>query len=306
MPFSTLCSSLLLSFTVSTDLLGLVGGDHAFFSALNRNLAGRVRVLCTTPEAVAVCKASARFDEMPSVDSVLDYYLQHGAGLLSPRDRASLLDGDFDRVRRAVTRRDYSGMSLFPKADDPNYFLNNYLLSLKSRLPDPAKGTVLQASDLNDRELAALVDLASKRDDVFLSGAPFHTFLAKRASLREINVLSLVSLLAVVAIGFWLFGNFRFVVPMLLTLLAGFAAGTIALFVFYPAPHVLTFVFGTSLIGLGVDYCYHGRSANLLKALLSTILAFSPLFFAHLAVLGQMAVFSVTGLVTIFLCVRSR
>ena len=306
MAFSPIIGSLVLAFTVSTDLLGLMGGDHAFFSAINRNLAGRSRVLCTTPEAVAACKEKARFDEMPTLDSVLDYYREHGAGLLSSRDRQLLLDHDTNRIQRAVMRRDYTGMGLFPKAEDPYYFLNNYLVDLKSRLPDSAKGTVLYASDLTEQELSALIDLAGTRDDVFLSGAPFHTLLAKRASLREINLLSIVSVLAVVAIGFWLFGNLRFVLPVLMTLLAGFAAGTIVLFLVYPAPHVLTFVFGTSLIGLGVDYCYHGKSRNLLKALVSSVLAFAPLMFSHLAVLNQMAVFSITGLVTIYLCVRSR
>lgn len=297
---------LLLAALVSTDLLSLVGGDSELFTALNRSLSGQARVLCTTPEAVEAAKAAAEFEELPSMDKVLEFYAMHGAGLLSAKDRAMLENGETNKLMRAVMRRDYAGMGLYPKAEDPYYFLNNYLMEMKSFLPKSGEGTILQSGKLTDSEIKSLIDLARTRDDVFLSGAPFHTMLAKRKSVKEINLLSAVSLLAAVAAGFWLFGNLKFLLPMALTLLAGFAAGTIALFWAFGTPHVLTFIFGTSLIGLGVDYCYHGRSENLAKALVTTLLAFSPLLFSHVAVLNQMAVFTMTGLVAIYLCVLCR
>lgn len=297
---------LLLAALVSTDLLSLVGGDSELFTALNRNLSNQSRVLCTTSEAVEAVKATAEFEELPSMDKVLGFYAEHGAGLLSAKDRAMLENGETNKLMRAVMRRDYAGMGLYPKAEDPYYFLNNYLMEMRSLLPKAGEGTILQSGKLTDKEVRGLIKLARTRDDVFLSGAPFHTMLAKQESVKEINILSAVSLLAAIATGFWLFGNLKFILPTVLTLAAGFVAGTAALFWVFGTPHVLTFIFGTSLIGLGVDYCYHGKSENLTKALITTLLAFSPLLFSHVAVLNQMAVFTMTGLVTIYLCVRWR
>jgi predicted exporter len=71
-------------------------------------------------------------------------------------------------------------------------------------------------------------------------------------------------------------------------------------------PHALTFLFGTTLIGLGVDYCFHAlhgcRVRDLTRALVTTVFAFSPLLFSSVSVLRQMAVFTSAGLVTIFSC----
>ena len=306
MLLAALGKPLLLAAILSTDLFSLVGGEDRLLALAQRRLADVARVLCTTSEAVAACKAVAAFEEIPELPQVLDFYAKHGAGLLAEQDRALLMAGETNRILRAVKRRDYAGVGLLPKAQDPYYFINNYLVELKSRFPRPEAGAILQSSALSREEIAALVALAQSRDDVYLSGAPFHTYLAVRSSVREINLLSAVSLAAALGIGFWLFGSFRFVMPTVFTLLAGFVAGTAMLFLLFPAPHVLTFIFGTSLIGLGVDYCYHGNSRNLLKALFTTVLAFSPLFFSHVAVLNQMAVFTVSGLVAIYLCVRLR
>ncbi|MBQ4440275.1 MAG: hypothetical protein II909_03970 [Kiritimatiellae bacterium] len=296
---------LFVALALSTDLFSLLGGENdSTLALLNAHLSDRIRVLCTTADAVRAAKEVAELDELPDVDELLSYYAAHGGGLLSPRDRERLEKGEYEKIRRSITRMDYGGMGLVPKADDPCYFTHGFLVSLMSRLPKPKEGGVILTGRAN--HIPELVELAHSRDDVFLSGAPFHAYLARRSSIREINILSLVSVSLVLAIGFWLFRDFRFVIPTALTLLAGFAAGTLALFVCFSAPHVLTFLFGTSLIGLGVDYCYHGKNARLKYALATTLAAFLPLFFSHVAILRQMAVFTVTGLVAIFLCVSLR
>ena len=139
----------------------------------------------------------------------------------------------------------------------------------------------------------------------YVSGAPFHTALAMERSKREINVLSAVSLVVVFALGIWLFRSARFVVPLVATLASAFLVATAAVFAI-GKPHVLTFVFGTSLIGLGVDYVYHAYAAEdgrtlkrpLSYALLTTLACFAPLAFSSVSVLRQMALFTGAGLVT--------
>ena len=84
-----------------------------------------------------------------------------------------------------------------------------------------------------------------------------------------------------------------------------------ALFAVFPRPHVLTFVFGTSLIGLSVDYVYHAWAAGgvqqvkrpLACALATTVASFAPLLLSAVDVLRQMAVFSIAGLVAVWVWV---
>ncbi len=302
---SIAAKGLFVALALSTDLFSLLGGERdSMLTLLNAHLSDRIRVLCTTEDAVRAVRATAELDTLPEVDELLSYYAAHGGGLLAPRDRERLENGEYAKVRRSVMRMDYGGMGLVPKSEDPYYFTHAFLVSLMSRFPKPKEGNVILTGKAN--HIPELVELARNRDDVFLSGAPFHAYLAKRSSVREINILSIVSIALVLAIGFWLFRDFRFVIPTALTLLAGFAAGTAALFLCFAAPHVLTFLFGTSLIGLGVDYCYHGKNPRLKYALFTTLIAFFPLFFSHVAILRQMAVFTVSGLVAIFICVSLR
>ncbi len=146
----------------------------------------------------------------------------------------------------------------------------------------------------------------------YVSGAPFHTALSMERSKLEVNVLSAVSLLFVFALGVWLFRSVRFVIPLLVTLASAFLVATAAVFAI-GKPHVLTFVFGTSLIGLGVDYVYHacatedGRTLTrpLSYALLTTLACFAPLAFSSVGVLRQMALFTSAGLITAWAAVMA-
>ena len=127
----------------------------------------------------------------------------------------------------------------------------------------------------------------------------------------EINVLSCVSTILVAVLGWLLFRSLRFVPQLLVCIGAAFLVAAGTLFAVYPHPHVLTFVFGTSLIGLSVDYVYHARAAGDVRrilrqlsfSLLTTLACFSPLLFSEIGALRQMAVFTMAGLVAVYLCV---
>ena len=146
----------------------------------------------------------------------------------------------------------------------------------------------------------------------YVSGAPFHTALSMERTKRDITVLSVISLVFVFALGVWLFRSGRFVVPLLATLASAFLVATAAVFAVFGKPHAFTFVFGTSLIGLGVDYVYHAYAAKdvralvrpLSYALLTTLACFAPLAFSSVVVLQQMALFTCVGLVTAWAAVR--
>ena len=150
----------------------------------------------------------------------------------------------------------------------------------------------------------------SPRDSVkaYVSGAPFHAALAMERSKCEINVLSAVSFAVVLVLGLWLFRSVRFVMPLVATLASAFLMAAATVFAVYGRPHVLTFVFGTTLIGLGVDYVYHACATENMRtirrplayALMTTLVSFAPLAFSSVAVLRQMALFTGVGLCAIW------
>jgi predicted exporter len=170
----------------------------------------------------------------------------------------------------------------------------------------------------------------------FYSGVPFHSYESSSNAQREISLISTISLLAILAIFLY---AFRSPVPVL----ASFAAIGLSLItafvgamLFLREVHVLSFVFGTTLIGTCTDYSIHfiihrgesfssGRSGQIplfsFKAdagaiktrsrvlrglslcLISTVICFTSFLFAPFSILKQFAVFSITGLLSSFLTV---
>ena len=309
---------------VDTDLLGMVGADSAAASGLSdlqALSADAVRVLCADAARAEALRARYPFDPPADPKAFLGTVRAHGRGLLAPKTRALLEKGEYARIRRGVTRRDYSGVGLFPKADDPNYFLGDFAAALAALepagLPEGAvvltgRGSAVDAA-VPGGGLSALVREAASDDGIWLGGAPFHAACARQATIREVNALGAVSLAAVILFGWLLFRSFRFVLPTAGAVACGLLAATGAVCLLPGRPHALTFLFGTTLIGLGVDYCYHAiapeRAApdfvrRLTGALLTTCAAFAPLLFSSVSVLRQMSVFSIAGLVAVYLFVR--
>ena len=292
---------------IETDLYSLVG-DGGVLGELGRRTAARIRVLCDSDAAADKCRAVFSFDAPVEPEAVLELVRTHGKGLLSPKSRDLLRADETNRIARSTLRRDYAGVGLFPKADDPNYFLNDFVVDLRRWLPKELdEGRVLLTGTVDDpATLAPLVALAKTDAGLHLSGSPFHTRTASESTKREINVLGTLSLVAALLLGWLLFRSFRFVLPTVGALGAGFLVGTAAVCLLPGRPHALTFLFGTTLIGLGVDYCFHAlhgcRVRDLTRALVTTVFAFSPLLFSSVSVLRQMAVFTSAGLVAIFSC----
>ena len=308
---------------VETDLFSLIGdkgpGDSVV-RRLNEVSADSVRVLCADEARAKDLRARYPFDPPMDPETFLSIVRTHGKGLLAPQAREQLEKGELDRLRRSVKRRDYSGVGLFPKAEDPNYFLNDFVIALKALQPEglpegavilTGRGTTIDAS-VPGGGLLALVREAEADDGLWLSGSPFHTVLARQQTIREVNLLGALSLVAVLLFGWLLFRSFRFVLPMVGAIACGFLLATGVVCLLPGRPHALTFLFGTTLIGLGVDYCYHALSSEraasdfvrkLTGALVTTCFAFAPLLFSSVSVLRQMSVFTIAGLVAISACV---
>lgn len=296
---------------VETDLFAAVGERSLdpVMVELNRQSGSRIRVLCLDPELLGELRAAFPFDPPLDPTNLFETVRTKGAGLLTAKSRALLEKGDLDRIRRSVMRRDYTGVGLFSKEDDPYYFRHDFVMALKSLKPDLPEGAEILTGTvplkMGSVPLSALIDLARAHPDkIFLSGAAFHTYLATEKTSREVTYLGVLSLIGVFFFGFLLFRSVRFLLPIGLNLASGFLVASAAVFALPGRPHALTFLFGTSLIGLGVDYCFHalhkGSVPKLTLALVSTVATFLPLLLLGVGVLTQMAIFTIVGLVVIY------
>ncbi len=316
---------------VETDLLKLADSQASGeMSRLAAGAARQGRILIEGPAGTELApyieKTLTALAQPPagSFKATLGALASQASGLISARAREQLLAGEYKAVADEALSRLFGPVPpLFSVKTDPWLLATDYVLSLSTRL---APGWTLKdgypTRESNGRAYAFLtVDLGAVAPGriagfikyasslpppvkIWCGGPAFHTAVTAERAKQEINCLSVLSLVAVLAIGFWLFRSFGFVPSLLCAL--GFSAllASAALWTVFPRPHVLTFVFGTSLIGLAVDYVYHARAAGgsrnirrpLTLAMLTTVCAFIPLLFAPMGVLKQMALFTVTGL----------
>ena len=152
------------------------------------------------------------------------------------------------------------------------------------------------------------------------SGTPFHSHESSNSASREISIIATVSMLVVIVLLIFIFRSVKPLFFSVGTILLSVGAAFIATLAVFHKMHVITLVFGTSLIGSCIDYSLHffthwaGNKnlksgseiknhilSGLLMAIISTGICFAILLFAPFAILKQMSLFCLTGLVSSFL-----
>ncbi|MCW5321000.1 hypothetical protein D5039_07435 [Verminephrobacter aporrectodeae subsp. tuberculatae] len=154
---------------------------------------------------------------------------------------------------------------------------------------------------------------------VLRAGVPLHAEAGAVQGQREMNTIGWGSLVAVIALVWWTFRALRPVALIAVSLLVGCAAALSVTVWVFGQVHLLTLVFGASLIGVAEDFGIHyftSRLASpdtprwplmkhllpgLLLALLTSVLGYLVLAVVPFPGLRQMAVFSSVGLIAAFL-----
>lgn len=157
--------------------------------------------------------------------------------------------------------------------------------------------------------------------EVLATGAVRFAAASRRQAQTEVFWLSSASVALIVILVVAAFRSARpllFAVPAIGT---GVVAGSAAVLAVFEQVHVLTFVFGTTLIGISIDYAFHyfaglwsaegetgSATARRIRpavtlGLVTTSLAFGLLVFTGMDVLAQVMVYSITGLLAVYLTV---
>lgn len=270
---------------------------------------------------------------------VLDFYRAACAGLVSESVRADLETRvGRERIAKSAARRFYSSPvpPLFPPEEDPFGLLDGFVTSRSATVSGwTPRGGVLQAQ--RDGWTHVLIVLRLKPelvgdadaliafkgrldaalaavpgDDVRLApcGVPIHTALTAARCKSEIGWLTVFSFAFICILAVFVFRSVRWIPLLALSLGVAALAGGVALVLCFRFVHLMTIVFGTTLLGLVIDYSFHwllqgrGRKVAVLRSLaisfVTTEVSLIPLMIATLPVLRQSAVFLGVGLLGAF------
>ncbi|VAW89705.1 FIG021862: membrane protein, exporter [hydrothermal vent metagenome] len=286
---------------------------------------------------------------------IIDLYRQYQHHLLTQENRDQLLVGDDEKIVSHASRLLYgleSWSRITTPQEDPLGLLNEFMLSLSAddNVHSILNGfVVLDARSIDGRYYILLtanldagmmnmtaqetVDIAVKdvaeqlgRDfpgvNLLKSGMVFHAAQAAEKAKKEASIIAVGSVIGIMVLFFLAFGS---PYPLLLSLgsvvFGCLTAVTISSYIF-PQIHVLTLVFGASLIGVTIDYSLHyfarlhgsqlsgSRLATLrsifpsiLLGAITTVVGYSFLMQAALPGLIQISIFSVAGVIGAWLFV---
>ena len=286
-----------------------------------------------------------------AVNETREFFFNHRYTLQGRKIREIIADGDFETLKNRALQKIYGSFSaanLNSLDEDPfllgdaafeNYVQHSSMTMSRFSLRDSvlyavdsgltyvmwnarlSENVPSMASDghviarlnhvLDSLKLAQPGLLAAK------SGVPFHSFESSDRAKSEIAWISCVSIVLILLLLLYVF---RSAVPIAATLstiaVAIFTALAFTWFIFGKV-HVFTLVFGTSIIGVSIDYAVHffvnwkagvrNVRSHIIKGLflgfLTTELSYIALTFAEFSLLRQMAVFSMAGLLSAFLTI---
>ncbi len=165
--------------------------------------------------------------------------------------------------------------------------------------------------------------LKSNGVQTVFSGVPFHTYESSTQAKKEISRISIFSIILIVIL---LLSVFRTPLPILSTvsvIVTSILLAASATKLLFGEIHTFTFIFGTTLIGISIDYSLHffthwkNRENNrngfdvrkkIIKQVsigfLTTQLSYIALLLMPFLLLKQMAFFSLTGLLSSFLFIQ--
>ncbi len=154
---------------------------------------------------------------------------------------------------------------------------------------------------------------------VYMAGVPLHSYYSKKMAQRDIFIISMLSLGMIFVL---FFITFRSVKPYIISVVTILTSSLFAYFmtsVLFDSIHIFTFVFGTSLIGITIDYSIHflsdfiyeKDSSKTLKsvgmpivlACFTTIISYVFLSFSSVSILKTLALFSILGMFNTILTV---
>ena len=335
----------------AVDTLATALGDRTVFLVTSNDA---THAKAAAKQLGATLSASGAFGsvtaELPPFDvsKIAGLYMPYRFGLLAPADRAALMDGTVS-LHDTLARRLYSPLRsglATQLADDPFGWLEHWLADLPlatsnleiedsllvahrgnatsvlvvATLPGSAYESKVQHAV---HEAVAHSEGALKQNfpDVTLArtGAVFYAEAARAASEREVHLIGVASVCGIALLMIWVFRSPRLILLGFVSTALGIVCALAATMLVFGKLHLLTLVFGASLIGEAVDYSiqyfvvYLGAGRDwdaqrgvravrpaLMVALTTSLLGYTILTWVPFPALKQIACFAIVGICTAF------
>jgi predicted exporter len=287
--------------------------------------------------------ADVQYEVQNRVGETLTAYQAYRHALLSDRDRQRLAAGDGEALYRDAQRALYTPAGLMraaTPAEDPLGLLSDFLMAQVPPLgavqlsggvlgvAGEDKHWVLVIAETRDGPFATatqdavmpVIESASAKAratgaEVLTSGLLPHAAYAAKKAHQEVATFGLVSLIGTILLLLFVHRSMRPVLMSAGSIALGLMAALTACHWIFGRVHLLTLVFGSSLIGVAADYStyfltdafrvpgrWDGRDAvrhvapGVLLGLATALTAYAVLMAAPFPGLRQIAVFSAVGL----------
>ncbi len=292
------------------------------------------------------------YNDVSAMGEITDFLYKYRSYLIDEETADKILNDQNaaeDFAMEALSKA-YGGFTMLPLDDidtDPflltEYHLQNYLTSLQNAGTAMSVKDGVLASKFEDKWYIMIrgvlspagSKLASKNNAIteiykacdkfpeatfVFSGTPFHSHESSNSASREISIIATVSMLAVIILLIFIFRSVRPLVYSVGSIMISLGVAVLATLAVFHKMHVITLVFGTSLIGSCIDYSLHFFThwaankelkssveirnhifSGLLMAIISTGICFAILLLAPFTILKQMSFFCLTGLISSFL-----
>jgi predicted exporter len=339
----------------AVDKLAAALGDRTVYVLTSRDAAhakAAAKQLATTLTASGTFRSVTA--ELPPFDlsQIGTLYLPYRFSLLTPADRAALASDTYS-LADALAQRLYNplrGPLATQLADDPFGWLEHWLaglplatsnLSIEDNLlvahHDDATSVLVVATlpgsayeaPLEQAVLAATAQGAAQLNaqfpDVTLArtGAVFYAQAARSSAERDVHLIGAASACGIALLMLWVFRSPRFLLLGFVSTALGIVCALAATLIVFGKLHLVTLVFGASLIGEAVDYSIqyfvvtlgaarnaqtpwdarHGARAvrpALTVALATSLLGYAILAWVPFPALRQIACFAMVGICTAF------
>lgn len=239
--------------------------------------------------------------------------LENDPFMLGEHDLLNFLD----QLQKSGTKMSLKDEVLASQVDGRWYVMIRGVLSKEGAALASKQNAVVQIHQVCDP-----IEAEDSETRFIYSGTPFHSYKSSSNATKEISTISTISMIVVLVILLMIFQRPQPILFSIASIIWSCLTAIMATLAIFGKMHILTLVFGTSLIGSCIDYslhyfinwkgnlaCHKGYQVrnHLIKglslSLISTVICYFILLFAPFNLLKQMSVFSMSGIISSFLTV---
>ena len=270
--------------------------------------------------------------DSPDISKLMVKYKSNPTNFLSNRTRELLKAEKYDDIYAGRVETLYSpaGQKISASNKDPFLLLDDYIASNKrfsrgvKKINDKYYDTFIVkiknsnglSSDITNKKISELIKLQKKLSvkpsKIYLAGTPVHSFYTGKRTIFNVNIIWILSVIMILALTYYYFRDIKLLLPMALSISFGILSGFVGTKIWFDNFQIQAILFSTVLIGIGLDYSYRYFFAekidrkflyNLSISLLVTALPFILFYCLKIELLKQIAVFTITGLIAIYLTI---